>query len=183
MNDHSTVSASARMTRTRRTLSATAAALALTIGASTARADPGGVPEALKQINSTLNALVATVNQLATKVTELANAIGTPPAAAAALLTPPLIASPGVLLSCNVANAGTADAQVTIMILDNSGAVSSQVSFTLPPGVAFSFTGNFTGAPRMCKFTSTTGSLAQLRASGAILGGMPLTTMAIADAR
>jgi len=77
-------------------------AIAQTSGAPAAGAPPdGGVPTALNSINSTLNALIATVNAQSKQIAQLTNV--TPPPAPTVLLAGPVNALSAQNLACYVA--------------------------------------------------------------------------------
>lgn len=158
-----------------------AAALTAALGSTATLAAEGGVPEALRDINATLNALIATVNRLS------------PAAAPTALVTSPLQAggnlnqgNPNALLNdrfiCNVHNAGTTVAHVTITVVDSSGtAVRVVPNETLNPGHTF-LTAVQDGI-FVCRFTVSTGSLSQLRANATVRARQTGSTIATAEAR
>ncbi len=114
-----------------------AAALMLVIS-STARADSGGVPEALRQVNATLNALIATVNQLATKVDQLVTSIGTPPTRPTFLFTGSLRAREQVA-ACSVVNYGATTAPLVMSLRKANGAVIDRLNISVGSGEAAYF--------------------------------------------
>lgn len=158
----------------------TAAALVVALGSTAAGAAEGGVPEALNRINATLNALIATVNRQS------------PPAAPTALVTSPLQAganlnqgNPNALLNdrfiCYVHNAGTTPAQVTTTVINTSGTAVRVSDETLAPG-SISLTAAEDGV-FVCKFTSSTNSLSQIRANATVRARQTGSTIATAEAR
>jgi len=172
--------------------SALGTAVAVALGSTAAVAAEGGVPEALNRVNTTLNTLIATVSQLAATVTQLSNKIGTPPAAPAALVTSPLQAganlnqgNPNAFLNdrfiCQVHNAGSYPAQVTTTVLDFAGVPVKVSDTTLAPGA--SETTNVESGLFVCRFTSLTNSLNQLRAKAMVRSRQTGSTIASAEAR
>ena len=168
---------------------ALASALVLTTMASAAHADPGGVPEALNQVNKTLSALIATVNGLSSKVAELATAVGSTPAAPTVLATSMLSTSKAdQKIECRVSNIGPAPAQVTVQVFDPLGAnppVVLNLAAANTAGntqiVAASSFGD-TLIYRACRFTSSDAPLSQLRAN-AVVRGTSLEIFAVSEAR
>ena len=157
--------------------------------ASAAQADPGGVPEALNQVNKTLSSLIATISGLASKVAELTAAVGSTTSAPSVIATSMLSTSkPDQKIDCRVSNIGTTPAQVTVTVFDPLGA-NPPVTLTLAPGntagntqiVAASNFGD-TLIYRACRFTSSNVPLSQLRAN-AVVRGTNLEVFAVSEAR
>jgi len=168
---------------------ALASALVLSMCASAAQADPGGVPGALSDINKTLGSLIATVNALGSKVTELTTAIGTLPVTPAALATSMLSAKVDQRIECRVSNIGTGTAVVTVTPFDPLGTSPPVVVSLAPAGkagntqiVRASQIGD-TFIYRACQFSSSNTPLGQLRASAVVTGSSSLEIFSVSEAR
>jgi len=91
--------------------SVAAATVVVTVASTAAVAAEGGVPEALNRINATLNALIATVKQLATSVDLLVASSGNS-GSSAVLISPAFSVRPPAVLGagnvgCSLTNVGS----------------------------------------------------------------------------
>jgi len=146
-----------------------AAVFALSLAATAASAEPGGVPDALNGVNATLqsmntalNGLTATVGALTISVDKLVAADATPPGATV-LATPPLSADIGQDLACQVANVGTTPANISISVIGHLGTVLNSRSASLDAGHAFGTAAPGDKSQAWCQFTADVPA-AQLRA-------------------
>lgn len=110
-------------------LTALATASVLVIS-SAAFAAEGGVPEALRRIDGTLNALIATLNQLSTKVDQLVAANGNAPTSSV-LLTSSVTVFEGIM-HCSLTNAGPTVANVKATLVKD-GLPLSSAAFAVQP--------------------------------------------------
>jgi hypothetical protein len=120
----------------------------------------------LKDLSKTLNALIATVSDLGSKVATLTSLVGTPAAAPTVLTSGPLFTAftaVGQPAYCVVSNTGTTAAAVTVSVRDGGGAlVGSAFTFNAGPG-ATGLISNVvaSGSVVYCRFES--GQAGQLR--------------------
>jgi hypothetical protein len=153
------------ITRRTKLLSLTAAlAVALTAGHAFAADDSaGGVAAALKDVTKTLNALIATVSDLGSKVATLTSIVSPPIATPTVLTSGPLSATVAQQANCIVANTGTSTVTVTVSLRDGAGVpIGSPFTFTAGPG-STGLTGNLVAQSSVvyCRFES--GQAGQLR--------------------
>ncbi len=163
---------------------ALATALVLALGSmAAAGAAEGGVPEALNRVNSTLNALIATSNRLATSVDRLV-AAGTPLADPTVLVTSTVRIGTTRTASCLVTNTGTTPIGVKIHFVDGlTGSINPNMPFTsvgpnLSQGTQFAFVAP---AFRYCRFEAANATSA-LRASLVVYEGTG-EPVAVSEAR
>jgi hypothetical protein len=135
----------------------------LTVASTTARANPGGVPEALNQVNATLNALIATVSQLVAKVNQLTTSIS-----GSAFLATSSVRAIDQGVTCEVVNAGVTAAPVTIKLINASGEVLGTFATQLGAGTSSYLFKPLAGSHTVhCSFDSAQAS--QLRANLSML--------------